>query len=73
MESAREVSFERAIEFAKANGIHKCFETSAKTGKSVEETFSCSGKDIFAKVMRESANGMTPKSTTTPVVRRNSV
>ena len=39
-----------------ANGIHKCFETSAKTGKSVEEVFSCSGKDIFAKIMRELKN-----------------
>ena len=49
----KEITFERATEFAKRNGIHKCFETSAKTGKSVEETFSCSAKDILAKVKRE--------------------
>lgn len=32
LESAREVNFDRAVEFARSNGIHKCFETSAKTG-----------------------------------------
>lgn len=32
LESSREVQFERAVEFATQNGIHKCFETSAKTG-----------------------------------------
>ena len=41
------------MEFAKSNGIHKCFETSAKTGKSVEEVFSVAGKNIFAKVMKD--------------------
>ena len=29
-----------AIEFARQNGIHKCFETSAMTGKNVLEMFS---------------------------------
>lgn len=53
LEDQREVAFEKAVEWAAANGIHKCFETSAKTGKSVEEVFSCAGKDIFAKMMRE--------------------
>jgi hypothetical protein len=28
----RQVTYERAIEWAKSNGITKCFETSAKTG-----------------------------------------
>ena len=49
----REVTFERALEFAKANGIHKYFETSAKTGSSVEELFSCASKDIFLKTLRD--------------------
>lgn len=52
-EGQREVTFERAIDFAKKNGIHKCFETSAKTGSSVEELFSCASKDILAKTLRE--------------------
>jgi GTPase SAR1 family protein len=32
LEEKREVTLERAVEFAKAHGIHKVFETSAKTG-----------------------------------------
>ena len=47
MEEEREITFDRAIEYAKTNGIHKCFETSAKTGLSVEELFSCAGKNLF--------------------------
>ena len=74
MEDGREVTFEKAIEWAKANGVSKCFETSAKTGQAVEEVFSCAGKDIFAKVMREMKNNeQTPVGSTTPVQRRNSV
>lgn len=38
---------ERAIEFAKEHNIHKCFETSAKTGDNVEEVFSCAAREIF--------------------------
>lgn len=53
MEDQREVSFERAIEFAKAHGIHKCFETSAKTGMNVEDVFTCAAKELFWQVMRE--------------------
>lgn len=76
LEDQREVSFERAVEWANATGIHKCFETSAKTGKSVEEVFSCAGKDIFAKMMREmkeSEGSKTPSGSQTPIQRRNSV
>ena len=51
----REVQFDRAIEFAKQHGIHKCFETSAKTGDNVEEVFSCSGKELFEQIEREKA------------------
>ena len=53
LESGREVQFDRAVEFAKQNGIHKCFETSAKTGQNVEEVFSCAGKELFNQVVRE--------------------
>lgn len=47
MEAEREITFDRAIEFAKTHNIHKCFETSAKTGLSVEELFSCAGKNLY--------------------------
>jgi len=43
----RKITKERAIEFAKTHGIHKCFETSAKTGNNVEEVFSCAGKELY--------------------------
>ena len=49
----KEITFERATEYAKRNGIHKCFETSAKTGESVEEVFSCASKDIFLKAIKD--------------------
>ena len=45
LEDSREVTFDRAVEFAKMNKIHKCFETSAKTGQNVEEVFTCACKD----------------------------
>lgn len=69
LESAREVNFDRAVEFARQNGIHKCFETSAKTGQNVEEVFSCSGKELYQQVVREQAEQaevqkqITPKKT----------
>lgn len=43
----REVTMERAIEFARAHNIHKVFETSAKTGFNVEEVFSSVGKELY--------------------------
>lgn len=46
-EEDREVSYERALEFAKQNNIHMVFETSAKTGANVEDVFSIAGKEIF--------------------------
>ena len=55
LEDQREISFERAVDFAKSHGIHKCFETSAKTGMNVEEVFSCVGKELFYQVEREKA------------------
>ena len=53
LEEQREITFDRAVEFAKSHGIHKCFETSAKTGMNVEEVFSCAGKELFHAIRRE--------------------
>jgi Ras-related protein Rab-14 len=47
LEDEREVTFERAMEFAKSQNINKVFETSAKTGLNVEEVFSCVAKELF--------------------------
>lgn len=53
MVEEREVTKERAIEFAKLHAIHKVFETSAKTGENVEEVFSCAGKELFMQTEKE--------------------
>ncbi len=42
----------QAIEFAKTHGIHKCFETSAKTGLSVDTVFSCAGKNLYLNTVQ---------------------
>jgi GTPase SAR1 family protein len=47
LEDEREVTLERAVEFAKAHNINKVFETSAKTGFNVEEVFACVGKELY--------------------------
>ncbi len=52
LEEQREITFDRAIEFAKTHGIHKCFETSAKTGLSVETVFSCAGKNLYLNTVQ---------------------
>jgi len=59
LEDQREITFDRAVEFAKSQGIHKCFETSARTGQNVEEVFSCAGKELYAQVLKE-AEVLTP-------------
>ena len=46
-EQKREVSKERALEFARENNIHKVFETSALNGDNVEEVFSLAAREIF--------------------------
>ena len=53
MEREREVTLNRAIDWAKKNGIHMVFETSAKTGFNVEDVFSIAGKEIFLQVKKE--------------------
>ncbi len=55
LDEQREITFDRAIEFAKSHGIHKCFETSAKTGLSVEEVFSCAGKNLYTNTVQQQA------------------
>ena len=52
LEEEREITFDRAIEFAKAHKISKCFETSAKTGINVEEVFSCAVKEVFSTLVK---------------------
>jgi len=46
-EESREVTTMRALDFAKTNGINKCFETSAKNGSMVETIFTCAGKELY--------------------------
>lgn len=53
LEEQREISFDRAVDFAKTHGIHKCFETSAKTGACVEDVFTCASKELFQQLLRE--------------------
>ena len=48
----REVSFDQALEFAKQHGVHKCFETSAKTGDVVETLFTCAGKELYYQTLK---------------------
>jgi GTPase SAR1 family protein len=53
MEDQREVTFQRALEFAKENKLHKVFETSAKTGYNVEEVFAMVAKELYMQSKRE--------------------
>ena len=47
------MTFQRAQEFATQCGIHKCFETSAKTGFNVEEVFASVAKELYMQTKRE--------------------
>jgi len=62
-EKKREVSKERALEFAREYNIHKVFETSAMSGNNVEEVFSCAAREIFMQESTEDADGATPDNT----------
>jgi len=53
MEDQREVTFQRALEFAKEYKLHKVFETSAKTGYNVEEVFAMVAKELYMQSKRE--------------------
>ena len=72
MVDQREVTKERAIEFAKCHGIHKCFETSAKTGSMVEDVFTCAGKELYLqneKDQEEELQTATPAAPSNPVTQ----
>jgi len=47
LQDQRQVDKERAIEFCKANGIERFFETSAKTGEKVEEVFALAARELY--------------------------
>ena len=59
-EKKREVTKERALEFAREHNIHKVFETSAMTGNNVEEVFSCAAREIFTQTNDEDGDGSGP-------------
>ena len=53
MVEQREVTMERAKEFAREQKIARVYETSAKTGFNVEEVFSCVAKELYIQVKKE--------------------
>ena len=53
MVEQREVTQERAQEFAHEQKIKRIFETSAKTGYNVEEVFACVAKELYVQVKKE--------------------
>ena len=58
LEEEREITFDRAIEFARAHKISKCFETSATTGNNVEDVFGCAIKEVYKNTVKdESGSG----------------
>ena len=52
LENEREVSYQEGLEFAKKNKLI-FFETSAKTGEGVEETFLSAARMLFKMHYRE--------------------
>lgn len=53
MEDQREVTLQRATDFASEQKLHKVFETSAKTGFNVEEVFATVAKELYLQVKIE--------------------
>ncbi len=53
MEEQREVTLQRATDFASEQKLHKVFETSAKTGFNVEEVFATVAKELYLQVKIE--------------------
>ncbi len=47
IEEKREVKLEDAQKWASENGVHRVFESSAKSGFNVDEIFSLAGKELF--------------------------
>ena len=62
LEEEREITFDRAIEFARAHKISKVFETSAKTGNNVEDVFACAIKEIHKTTVKEEEEVAAPTS-----------
>ena len=52
-EAEREVSTSKGEQFAREKGLHGFFETSAKTGSGVEETFMSAARMLFKMHYRE--------------------
>lgn len=50
------MTLEQAIKFAEEKRIKKVFETSAKTGSTVEEVFMLASKDILLKTLNDLQN-----------------
>ena len=69
MEEQREVTYERAVEMAKANKIHRVFETSAKTGYNVEELFASVAKELFVQAKKEVVAPVAAPVSENPVVQ----
>ena len=52
-EEEREVATSKGEQFAREKGLHGFFETSAKTGEGVEETFMSAARMLFKMHYRE--------------------
>merc|ERR1719471_2214505 len=52
-EHEREVSTEKGESFAREKGLHGFFETSAKSGEGVEDTFMSAARMLFKMYYRE--------------------
>ena len=68
MEEQREVTYERAVEMARAQKIHRVFETSAKTGYNVEELFASVAKELYAQAKKEMEQPVKAPVVENPVV-----
>ena len=53
LEDLREVTPQRAMDFACEQKINKIFETSAKTGYNVEEVFACVAKELYFQAKKD--------------------
>ena len=47
MQESREITSEKALNFAKEHKIERVFETSAKTGFNVQEIFATASKEFY--------------------------
>ena len=47
MQESRAITFEKALNFASEQKIHRVFETSAKTGFNFEKIFATACKEVY--------------------------